>query len=122
MGVNAATSSQTVDSAAVAIPAGATSVTFSFWTSIVTSETTTTTAYDKLVVQLVDATSGAVLSAPVTLSNLNSTGASTTYVQRSYDVTAAAKGHSVKVRFIGSTDTSLATTFRVDDVSLKSDG
>ena len=63
-----------------------------------------------------------MLSAPVVLSNLNSTGASTSYVQRTYDVTAAVKGKTVKVRFIGSTDTTLATTFRVDDVSLKSDG
>jgi hypothetical protein len=114
-------SSQTIDSAAVAIPAGATSATFSFWASIVTAETTTTTAYDTLAVQLVDASTGAVLQTLTTLSNLNSTGSATSYVQRSFDVTAQ-KGKTVKMRFVGSNDVSLVTTFRVDDVSLKSDG
>jgi hypothetical protein len=122
LGVNATTSTQTLDSAAVSIPAGATSVTFGFWTSIVTSETSTTSAYDTLTVQIVDSSTGTVLSAPVVLSNLNKTTSSTTYVERTYNVTTAIKGRTVKVRFIGSTDGSLATTFRVDDVTLKSDG
>ena len=121
LGVNATTSTQTVDSKATLIPAGATQATLSFYTSIVTSETSTTTAYDKLTVQLVDASTNAVLQTLVTLSNVNKTTNASTYVQRSYSVVAH-KGKNVKIRFVGSTDSSLATTFRVDTVSLRTDG
>ena len=121
LGVNATTSTQTVDSSATLIPAGATTATLSFFTSIVTSETSTTSAYDKLQVQLVDASTNAVITTLVTLSNVNKTTSASTYVQRSYNV-AAYKGRNVKVRLIGSTDSSLATTFRVDTVSLRTDG
>ncbi|MBK9657260.1 MAG: pre-peptidase C-terminal domain-containing protein [Rhodanobacteraceae bacterium] len=121
LGVNATTSTQTVDSNATLIPAGATTATFSFYTSIVTSETSTTTAYDKLQVQLIDASTNAVITTLVTLSNVNKTTSASTYVQRSYNVVAY-KGRNVKVRLIGSTDSSLATTFRVDTVSLRTDG
>ncbi len=120
LGVNNS-ASQTVDSKATAIPAGATSATLSFWTSIVTSETTTSTAYDKLLVQVVDSSTNTVLATLVTLSNLDKTSSSTTYVQRSYNVTSY-KGKSVTVRFKATNDSSYTTTFRVDDVSLKSDG
>ncbi|GMU44197.1 MAG: hypothetical protein AMXMBFR25_21830 [Lysobacterales bacterium] len=121
LGVNATTSTQTVDSKSTAIPATATQATLSFYTSIVTSETSTSTAYDKLTVQLVDASSNAVLATLITLSNLNKTTSASTYVQRSYNVVAH-KGKNVKIRFVGSTDGSLATTFRVDTVSLRTDG
>ncbi|MFO1493395.1 MAG: S8 family serine peptidase [Lysobacterales bacterium] len=117
LGVNATTSSQTVDSKATLIPSTATAATLSFYTSIVTSETGTT-AYDKLQVQLVDASTNAVITTLVTLSNANSTGSATSYVQRSYNVAAYA-GRNVKVRLLATTDSSLATTFRVDTVSLK---
>jgi len=118
LGVNATTSTQTVDSKATLIPSGATSATLSFFTSIVTSETSATSAYDKLQVQLVDAGTNAVITTLVTLSNVNKTTSASTYVQRSYNV-AAFNGRNVKIRFIGSTDSSLATTFRVDTVSLR---
>jgi hypothetical protein len=95
--------------------------TLSFYTSIVTSETSTTTAYDKLQVQLVDANTNAVLQTLVTLSNLNKTTSASTYVQRSYNVVAH-KGKNVRIRFVATTDSSLATTFRVDTVSLRTDG
>ena len=113
--------SQTVTSANAVIPAGATSATLTLYVSIVTSETTTATAYDKLSVQLVNASTGSVLATLGTLSNLNKTGSSTTYALKSYSVTAH-KGKTVKVRFVATTDSSAATTFRIDDVSLKSDG
>lgn len=118
LGVNAATSSQTVDSAGVAIPATATTTTLSFQTSIVTSETGST-AYDRLYVELVDASTNAVLQTLVTLSNVNKTTNASTYVLRSYNINAH-KGKTVKVRLRGTTDSSLATTFRVDTVSLMS--
>ena len=123
LGVNATTSTQTVDSSATLIPATATATattaTLSFYTSIVTSETSTTTAYDKLQVQLIDNSNGAVLATPVMLSNVNKTTSASTYAQRTYNV-AAYKGKTVKVRLLASTDSSLATTFRVDTVSLLS--
>jgi hypothetical protein len=72
-------------------------------------------------VQLIDASTNAVITTLVTLSNVNKTTSASTYVQRSYDVSAY-KGRNVKVRLYGTTDGSLATTFRVDTVSLMSDG
>ena len=114
-------SSQTVTSANAVIPAAATSATLTFYVSIVTSETTTSTAYDKLNVQLVDASTGSVLATLGTLSNLNKTGSSTTYALKSYSATSY-RGKTVKVRFAATNDSSLVTTFRIDDVSLKSDG
>jgi len=114
-------SSQTVTSANAVIPAAATSATLTFYVSIVTAETTTATAYDKLNVQLVDASTGSVLATLGTLSNLNKTASSTTYALKSYSATSY-KGKTVKVRFAATNDSSLVTTFRIDDVSLKSDG
>jgi hypothetical protein len=113
--------SQSVTSKGTSIPAAATSATLTFYVSIVTSETTTATAYDKLNVQLVDASTGSVLATLGTLSNLNKTASSTTYALKSYSVTTY-KGKTVKVRFAATTDSSATTTFRIDDVSLKSDG
>ncbi len=116
-----ASSSQTVTSANAVIPAAATSATLTLYVSIVTAETTTATAYDKLSVQLVDATTGSVLATLGTVSNLDKTGSATTYALKSYTVTSY-KGRTVKVRFAATNDSSLVTTFRIDDVSLKSDG
>ena len=77
--------------------------------------------YDRLCKQLVDAGTNAVLTTLVTLSNVNKTTSASTYVQRSYNV-AAYKGKNVRIRFVATTDSSLATTFRVDTVSLRTDG
>lgn len=112
---------QTVESAARTIPATATTATLSFHASIVTSETTTTTVYDRLIVELVDASTNTVLQTLVTLSNVNRTTSASTYVLRSYNVVAH-KGKSVKLRLRASTDSSLPTTFRVDTVSLLANG
>ena len=114
-------SSQTLTSANAVIPAAATSATLTLYVSVVTSETTTSTAYDKVSVQLVDASTGSVLGTLGTISNLDKTASSSTYVLRSYAVTSY-KGKTVKVRFAATNDSSRVTTFRIDDVSLKSDG
>lgn len=118
LGVNNS-ASQTVESGTATIPSGATTATLSFQTSIVTSETTTSRAYDTLRVQLVDASTNSVLATLVTLSNLNKTSSASTYVLRSYNV-ASYKGRNVKVRLVATNDSSLPTTFRVDSVSLRS--
>ena len=50
----------------------------------------------------------------LTLSNLNKTS---TYVQKSFDLTSF-KGQSVTIKFTGTEDSSLATSFVLDDVTL----
>lgn len=99
---------------AVTIPSTVTSATLSFWLRVDSSETTTSTAYDTLKVQIRD-TSGNVLATLATYSNLNK---GSSYVQRSFDVSAW-KGKTVRVYFLGVEDASQATSFLIDDVSLK---
>ena len=119
LGVNNS-SGQSVTSASTPISATATTATLSFYTSITTAETTTSTAYDSLFVELIDASNNAVLATLSTLSNLNKTASASTYVQRSFNVVAY-KGKSVKVRLRSTMDGSLVTSFRVDTVSLIAD-
>src|SRR5689334_4083763 len=96
----------------VAVPASATSVTLSFWLKINTSETTTTTAFDTLRVQIRN-TSNTVLSTLATYSNLNATAG---YVQKSFNLTSF-KGQTVRIYFLGNEDSSLQTSFVIDDTS-----
>src|SRR5689334_22653063 len=96
----------------VAVPASATSVTLSFWLKINTSETTTTTAFDTLRVQIRN-TSNTVLSTLATYSNLNATAG---YVQKTFDLTSF-KGQTVRIYFLGNEDSSLQTSFVIDDTS-----
>ena len=93
-------------SQSVTIPAGC-HATLSFYAHIDTAETTTTTQYDKLVVQVGTTTE-------VTLSNLNK---ATGYVLRSYDVSAFA-GQTVTLKFTGTEDSSLQTSFVIDDTAV----
>jgi len=97
----------------VTIPAGACSATLSFWLKITTAETTTVTAFDQLTVTVRNS-AGTVLSTLATFSNLNR---STTYIQRSFDVTAF-KGQTVRIQFHGTEDASLQTSFFIDDTAL----
>jgi len=99
----------------IAIPSNATG-TLTFWLNTVSSETTTTTQYDKLYVEVRN-TSGTLLATLATYSNLNKTTAGS-YSQKSLSV-AAYKGQTVRIQFRGTTDSSLTTTFRIDDVSVK---
>ncbi len=97
----------------VAVPASACTATFSFWLKITTAETTTTTAFDKLTVTVRNS-AGTVLSTLATYSNLNK---GTTYVQKSFDLSAF-KGQTIRVFFNGAEDSSLQTSFFVDDTAL----
>ncbi|MFE9955522.1 M4 family metallopeptidase [Micromonospora sp. NPDC005299] len=90
----------------VTIPAGC-RATLSFWLHIDSAESTTTTAYDKLTVK-----AGSTTLA--TYSNLNK---ATGYVQRSFDVSSLA-GTTATISFTGVEDSSLQTSFVVDDTSL----
>ena len=97
----------------VTIPATATVATLTYWVRIDTAETATSIAYDTLNTQIRNS-SNAVLTTLGTLSNLNS---NSTYVQKSFNVLAY-KGQTIRVYFLGSEDSSLQTSFVIDDVAL----
>jgi hypothetical protein len=97
----------------VTIPAASTSATLSFWLHIDTAETTTTTAYDTLTLQVLNP-SGTVLGTLHTWSNLN---ANTGYVQQSFDVSAY-KGQNITIKFTGTEDATNQTSFVIDDTAL----
>jgi uncharacterized membrane protein len=104
----------------VTIPSNITSATLTFWVNIVTQETTTTTKYDYLYVEIHNS-SGTLLSTPLTLSNLNNTSSKNTsgvYFQPAAISLAQYKGQTIRLVFHSKTDSSLPTTFRIDDVSL----
>ncbi|MEO3770361.1 M28 family peptidase [Micromonospora sp. B9E7] len=92
----------------VTVPAGCASYTLSFWLHIDTAETTGSTAYDRLTVQFGSTTLA-------TYSNLN---AAAGYTQRSFNVAGFA-GQTVTLRFTGTEDSSLQTSFVIDDVALQ---
>jgi len=94
-------------SQAVAIPAGCTGSTLSFWLHIDTAETTTTVQFDKVTV-----TVGATTVA--TFSNLNK---ATGYALHTFNVGSFA-GQTVTVKFTATEDSSLQTSFVVDDTAL----
>ena len=100
-------------SQSVAIPSGKTSATLTFYLHVDTAETTTTTAYDKLSVQVLNS-SGTVLKTLATYSNLNKASG---YTQRSFDLSAYI-GQTVTIKFTGTEDSSLQTSFVLDDVNL----
>jgi hypothetical protein len=58
--------------------------------------------------------SGAVLATLATYSNLNK---GTTYAQKSFDLSAY-KGQTVQVYFVGAEDSTILTSFLIDDVTL----
>ena len=97
----------------VTLPAGKTAATLSFYLHIDTAETSKTTAYDTLNVQ-VYSTSGALLGTLASFSNLN---AASGYQQHTYSM-AAYIGKSVVLRFTGAENSSRATSFVLDDVTL----
>jgi len=93
-------------SQSVAIPSGC-HATLAFYLHIDTSETTTSTAYDKLTVKAGSTTL-------VTYSNLNH---ATGYSSKSVDVSSLA-GQTVTFTFTGTEDSSLQTSFVIDDTAL----
>ncbi len=97
----------------VTIPSTVTTATLTFWLHIDTAETTTTSAFDTLQVQIRNS-SGAVLATLATYSNLSK---NTGYAQKSFDVSAY-KGQTIQVYLVGSEDSSLQTSFVVDDFAL----
>jgi len=98
----------------VTIPANATG-SLTFWFNCSSSEGTTY-AYDFLFVEIRD-TSGALLQTIATYSNRDKTTPGN-YSQKSFSL-AAYRGQTVRLQFRCTTDFSLSTTFRIDDVSLR---
>jgi hypothetical protein len=97
----------------VTIPSTATSATLALWLQVQSDETTTTTAYDTLKVQLRNS-SGTVLATLATYSNLNK---GTAYAQKSFDLSSY-KGQAVQVYFVGTEGSTVQTSFLIDDVTL----
>jgi len=98
-------------SQSVTIPSGCSTATLTFWLHIDTTETTSSTAYDNLTAKIGSTTLA-------TYSNLNK---NTGYAQKSFDVSAFA-GQTVTVAFTGTEDSSLQTSFVLDDVALDTSG
>ena len=96
-------------SQSVAIPS-ASSATLSLWLKVTTSESGTT-PYDTLKVQVVSGTTTTTLA---TYSNAN---ASSGYVQRTFNLSSYV-GRTVTIKLVGAEDSTLATSFFVDDFSL----
>ncbi|WP_460072283.1 M4 family metallopeptidase [Streptomyces sp. YKOK-I1] len=94
-------------SQSVTIPSGCTNTTFTFYLHVDTAETTTSTQYDKLTV-----TAGSTTLA--TYSNLN---AASGYVQKSFSLGSYA-GTTVALKFTGVEDSSLQTSFVIDDTAV----
>ena len=101
----------------VTIPSGATSATLSFWYNI-TSYNPGPNKVDFLTVYVSDS-EGNWLDW-IIYSNLDRTDLGD-YKKKSFDLTAH-KGKTVTIKFLATSDYSNTTTFRIDDVSLMSDG
>jgi hypothetical protein len=97
----------------VTIPSTATAATLTFFLHIDTAETSTTTAFDTLTVQVRNS-SGTVLSTLATFSNLNH---NTGYAQKSFSLLSF-KGQTIQIFFKGVEDFTLQTSFVLDDVNL----
>ncbi|MDX3779103.1 M4 family metallopeptidase [Streptomyces europaeiscabiei] len=94
-------------SQSVTVPSGCTNTVFTFYLHVDTAETTTSTQYDKLTV-----TAGSTTLA--TYSNLNAVSG---YVQKSFNLGSFA-GSTVSLKFTGVEDSSLQTSFVVDDTAV----
>jgi hypothetical protein len=100
----------------VTLPSGAAKA-LTFWLNVTSSETSTTIKWDNLYVE-VRSTSGVLLGTLARFSNLDKQSLGT-YLQRGpYNLSAWA-GQTVRIQLRGTTDSSLVTSFRVDDVSVK---
>ncbi|WP_308012136.1 putative Ig domain-containing protein [Actinacidiphila acidipaludis] len=94
-------------SQSVTIPATCTSASLSFYLHIDTAETTTTSAYDKLTV-------AAGSTTLATYSNLNH---NTGYAQKTVNLSSYI-GQTVTLKFTGAEDSSLQTSFVIDDTAV----
>ena len=109
LGGNGVTSSENLTQT-VSIPATATAANLSYWIRTDTAETGTT-AYDTMKVQLV------VGGVTTTLRTFSNVGTSAAYTQFTHSLLAH-KGKAVTVQLLTSEDSSLQTSFVVDDTAV----
>ncbi|MFJ4603904.1 M1 family aminopeptidase [Streptomyces griseoluteus] len=98
-------------SQSVTVPGGCTTATLSFYLHVDTAETTSSTAYDKLTAKVGSTTLA-------TYSNLDRASG---YVRKTIDVSSYA-GQTVNLAFTGTEDSSLQTSFVLDDIALDTSG
>jgi hypothetical protein len=99
----------------VTIPSGGANL--NFWLNITTGEAAGASVFDRLFIEVRN-TSGTLLGTLTTFSNQNS-GSSGVYVLRGpYNLNTWA-GQTVRLQFRSTQDSSLPTSFRLDDVSVK---
>jgi subtilisin family serine protease len=98
----------------VSIPAGH-PANYSFWLNVTTSEACCT-PYDYLYAEVRN-TAGTLLGTLATYTNAQA-GSPGNYSQKSFSL-ASWRGQTVRVQFRATTDVSLPTSFRIDDVSLR---
>lgn len=110
LGGNGSATTETVGQS-VAVPASGTP-TLSFWMRSDTAESGST-VYDTMKAQVVSG------STTTTLATYSNVGTNATYTQKSFDLSAY-KGKTVTIRFTMTEDSSLQTSWVVDDTSLTS--
>jgi hypothetical protein len=94
-------------SQSVALPAGCSSYSLTFWLHIDTAETTTTTQFDTLTVK----------AGSTTLASYSNLNHATGYSQKTFNLSAFA-GQTVTLLFTGTEDSSAQTSFVIDDTAL----
>ena len=109
LGGNGSSGTETVNQS-VTIPSTATAATLSYWIRTDTAESGST-AYDTMRVQVVDG------STATTLRSFSNVGTNATYTQYSHSLLAY-KGKSVTVKFLMNEDSSLQTSFVLDDTAV----
>lgn len=100
----------------ITVPSGS-SPNLNFWLNVTSNETTTVTKYDYLYVEIRN-TSGTLLQTLATYSNLDKSTAGNYVLRGAFNLGAYA-GQTIRVQFRATSDASLTTTFRLDDVSVK---
>ncbi|GGS03216.1 peptidase [Streptomyces humidus] len=98
-------------SQSVTIPSGCAAATLTFWLHVDTAETTSSTAYDRLTAKI----------GTTTLATYSNLDKNTGYVRKSFDVSAFA-GQTVALAFTGTEDSSLQSSFVLDDIALDTSG
>ncbi|HEV2860591.1 MAG TPA: M36 family metallopeptidase [Pyrinomonadaceae bacterium] len=99
----------------VTIPSGGANL--NFWLNVSTSEAVGDPVYDRLFIEVRN-TSGTLLTTLATFSNQNG-GTAGAYVLRGPYNLGSFAGQTVRIQFRGTNDSTLPTSFRVDDVSVK---
>ncbi|HTJ70789.1 MAG TPA: phospholipase D-like domain-containing protein [Actinospica sp.] len=97
----------------VAVPSGCSTYKFTFYMHIDTAETSTTTAYDTLKLQVLSS-SGTVLQTLYTYSNLN---ANTGYSLHTFTTLGTYAGQTITLKFTGTEDSAYQTSFVIDDTA-----